>query len=420
MIGGDVIIHEVKMKAANRHSSIILYHQDKQSKQLSFFSIYMLLCKAGIATDPFLVGEVFLSGTWTTLLYGILLVLITQLSFYLFVKSWIYGRAYSYDQVWKEVFGPTFSWVVMLLVIITYLSFVIWYQYELYYYVVYFCEGLWENVPSILTNQYFVSYVLTFVFIVPTLFVKKLSGFTVISIISNFCHIVAFLCLIIYFFRYDHMDPVSSFPISNDPATNFNSIGVLHAALFFHPVLAELVKDLENPTENRIMKLTWATTITSFVMHFFGGFFAYLVEPNNDGDVIFYYLDPHAPEVIIGQVATYIISIFSNIFYSHYLSRRIAELILPNSSEDIISCFMSGVTSILLAISLNFLSEIVTTVFDLIASIATILLVFLLPSVFYLQQYRFSNKMWGILSIILIIVGVPIGVLTVVYGSLDM
>ena len=419
MIGGDVLLNDVKLKRARSMKHAVLFHQHQDEKKYSFFYLYMLLLKSGVATDPFFVGEVFYSGSIVSFIYGVLIVLITELSFYLFIKSWIYGRAYSYEKIWTELFGPSFTWIIYLLIIVTYLSFTIWQQYELY---VYFSETLisiWDSVPYLLTNQWFVTYILTFLIVAPSLLVKKLSSFLPIAFLSNFCHIIGLICLIVYFSRHEHEDPVDTIMPTSDPATNFISISLFHSSVFFHPTMSLLVQDMEYPTQSRIMSLTWFTSITSFIFHFLGGFFSYLVSPENDGDVIFYYLDPLATEVIIGKIATYIISITSQMFYTYYLSRVVTEFILPNSSHDKTSTFVSGITVILLSISLNFIDEIVTVVFDLIASIAMIILVFLLPAIYYLKQYKFSSIPWGILSIILLVIGLSVGICTVVYGSSD-
>ena len=416
MIGGDIVISQIKLRDVHTGPSALLFHKESKEHGLSFFTMFMLLCKAAISTDPFLFGEVFRCGSVSSIFYDVILVLITELSLYLFIKSWIYGRAYTYESIWTELFGSTFSWFITLIVALAYMSYIVWFQYELYSYFIQFVSSLWDNPPSLLTSHYLVSYVLSAVFLIPPLFAQKLTGIFVISIISNVCQILGFICLIVFFCRNDHLDPNDTISVSNDISAHFNSIGLFNSALFIHPILAALIKEMEHPTQGNVMKLTWAISITSGILHFIIGFFSYLIAPDSNGDVVFNYLDPNQPEVILGKVITYIISITSNIFYIIYLSRQLAELFLVGSSRHFLPNFICGVVAILLAIGLNSIDKFFTTLFNYVSNVCTAILVFILPPLYYLREYRFTHFFWSVMSVILIVIGVPLCILSIYYA----
>lgn len=217
---------------------------------------------------------------------------------------------------------------------------------------------LWSDAPSILTNKWFLTYLLTAIFICPSLFVKKLSSFSYLSIFANFFLIVSFVCLIFYFFHYQIANDISFATtkencgltaINNNVFDIFHTIQSFNLAIFFHPVLSVLVSDLENPTRSRLMKLTWISSITSLVFHFFGAFFCYLINPENE-DNIFYEMVLYNedgskiiyPEVILGQIAVYIVSICSNIVYVFYIceGRRVSHSKkYPIKSYDLLQRF---------------------------------------------------------------------------------
>lgn len=454
MIGGDVLIDDIKRRQSHSTGSKMLYQQDGMSsnsvnhflsrnidslnfQKKSFFQIANVIIKSSIATDPFLVAEIFHCGyLWCTIIV-LVFVILTQLSFYLFIQSWIYGRAYSYNGIWRELFGPSScSWIALILVIITYLTFTIWYQHELHYHFSGIVLNLWPDAPSILTNKWFATYVLSLIFIVPSLFTKRLANFAYMSMFSNVCTIIGIVCLILYYIRFTSKYNIS-FAVTveesdlkmfkGDIFSIFNTIGVVNSALFYNPVLSVVVQDLHLPTLSRVMGLTWTTSITSIVIHFVGGFFSYLINPDNEGDVIFYDIDAYNddgtkiiyPEIIIGQISTFCISICSNIFYTYFVSRQIAELILPSSENSLVPIFFCGLVVCLFSAAMNFVEETATEVADLMAGVISILLAYVFPSIFYIRQYKFSHKLYGVISVVLITIGVVVSLIALICGVID-
>lgn len=405
-------------------------------KKKSFFQILNILIKFSIATDPFLIGNIFKCGYVWNIILLLIFTGFTEFSLFILIESWIYGRAYAYNEIWRELFGKSnTSWIILLLVIINYITLIIWAQNELYLYVSDTISLLWSDAPSILTNKWFLTYLLTAIFICPSLFVKKLSSFSYLSIFANFFLIVSFVCLIFYFFHYHIANDISFATtkencgltaINNNVFDIFHTIQSFNLAIFFHPVLSVLVSDLENPTRSRLMKLTWISSITSLVFHFFGAFFCYLINPENE-DNIFYEMNLYNedgskiiyPEVILGQIAVYIVSICSNIVYVHFTSVKVAEFLIPKNIQSKVTTFFSGLTVTLFACAMNFIGEEAIVICDIIGSITCVLLTYVFPSIFYFFQYKFSRKINGILSIILIILGCALAIAFLVVGILE-
>ncbi|KAK8897233.1 hypothetical protein M9Y10_015172 [Tritrichomonas musculus] len=455
MIGGDVLISEMKMKHSHSGGSTMLFIQESESSSVSssfkisskldslnyhrksFFQIFNLLLKASIATDPFLVGEIYHCGYLWCLIIALLFVAFTQISFYLFVQSWIYGRAYSYNSIWRELFGQnSCSWIALILVIITYITFTIWYQHEIHFHITGILTGIWSEVPSILTNKWFVTYVITLIFVFPPLFVSRLTNFVFLSMFSNVCLLIGIVCLIVYYFHFTLSNDIQFSVTAKESGLKmfntdifliFNAIGVMNSALFYNPILSVSGQDLSIPTISRVMSLTWMTSLTSLVVHLVGGFFSYLINPDNEGDVIFYdmsaYNEDHSkiiyPEVIIGQIATFCISICSNIFYTHFVSRQVAELVLPTSANSLVPVVFSGIVVILFSSGMNFIDETATDIADMIAGVISIILAYVFPSIFYIRQYKFFNKVFGILSVFMIVIGIIVAIITLVCGIID-
>lgn len=453
MIGGDILISDMRMKHTHNSPKTLLYYRVDQpssksnfnfknqngeiaNRKKSFFQILNVLIKFSIATDPFLIGNIFKCGYFWNIILLLVFAGFTEFSFFILIESWIYGRAYAYNEIWRELFGPhSPSWIMLVIVIINYLTLIIWAQNELFSYVSWTIELLWTDYPSILTNKWFLTYVLSAVLILPTFFVKKLSNFSTLSIISNCFTLVALVCLIFYFFHYLINEEISfkatteekELKMFNSDIFNiFHTIQTLNLAIFCHPALSVLVPDLENPTRSRLMKLTWITSIISLAVHFFGAFFCYLINPENE-DNIFYEMEVFNedetkiiyPEVIIGQIAVYIVSVCSNIVFVHFTSHKIIEVILPKGSRSLVSHFFCGLTVTLFSSAMNFIGDLVIEIADLIGAITCVLLTYVFPSVFYFKQYKFSRKITGILSVILIIFGIALAITMLVLGIIE-
>lgn len=453
MIGGDVIISEMRLKNSHNSPSTLLYYRVDQpsasssydfknhnvdigEKKKSFFQVLNILINFSIATDPFLIGNIFKCGYMWNIILILVFTGLTELSFFILIESWIYGRAYAYNEIWRELFGKnSSSWIMLILVIINYLTLIVWAQNELSLYVAQTIELLWPESPSILTNKWFLTYILTAIFICPSLFVRKLSNFHILSIIANFFLIVALVCLVFYFFHNLISNDISFKTtveqndlkmFKSDVFDIFNTIQTLNLAIFFHPVLSVLVSDLYNPTRSRLMKLTWISSIFSLIVHFFGAFFSYLINPDNE-DNIFYETELYNedgskiiyPEVILGQISVYIVSVCTNIVYIHLTSLKVAELFLPKGIHTTVTIFFCGLTVTLFASAMDFIGDSTSLICDLIGAITCMLLTYVFPSIFYFYQYRFSHKFLGILSLALMTIGVGLAIAILALGIID-
>ena len=101
MIGGDVIISDIRMKHTHNSPSKLLYYRIDQpiassshqfinqnlnlaSTKKSFFQILNILIKFSIATDPFLIGNIFKCGYMWNIILLLLFGGLTEFSFFIF------------------------------------------------------------------------------------------------------------------------------------------------------------------------------------------------------------------------------------------------------------------------------------------------------------------------------------------------
>ena len=422
MHGGDVRIAEFRRKMHDKGGNFVMFPTDSSSLQFSMWTAIALISKAGIASDPFFISSGFSSGVIEALISCVFILLLTQISLQIYLKTWVFGQAYTYPDVWVYSFGSRARWFPIFVIILTYIAFVIFHTYELYFYMSEFLRSIWEGVPAILQDSWFLIYVMTFVTAVPCLFVKGLASFTVASWISLFCIVVGVICAIVALVRSVNsvgFDPEKQLTwFTGDRQKLFDCISKFNTAFFAHPFMPYILKDLKNPTFKRCLGATWWTNIISTILHFVMGLVGYLCFiPDLTGDDNIFYFMPGVkdPEVVIGKVACYIVSILSNAYYVYFLACQVSSIILEETEIRVSANVLSGLVVITFSIAMNMVDEYVIVVADNVGNIAFLILAYILPTAFYLVQFKFTNIKWAVAAIAVTVLGLAVSIVIMYY-----
>lgn len=460
MIGGDLKVADYRFRAHNKKSEFVLFPHDPKSKEISMFGAILLLVKVGIATDPFFMYEqLFECGIIEALLIFIFVMLIIQVSTFLYIRCWFYGIAYNYPEIWVCVFGSkVFRFIPIVLNILAYVTFIIWHGFEIYNDFVHFLSNVWPNCPGFIVNKWFLTYFMCFVTAVPPLFAKSFGSLRWVAILGNVAMIVAILCCLAQLIHSIHelgfsitvnvantnLDDdgfsTSASLFSKDSAAFFNTVGAIMTAFFTQPMLNLVFSNMKNPTIGRCLNVTWAANIYSLVVHFVSGLLIYFLIQchysaieNYDGSVFNLFVDSDFDnenilfnfpkkyiEAIIFQIASYICSITSNATYTYFLAHQVSFLISDKEQIDSTPIFISGVVIILFNIGMNFIGGEATSYIEFIATVSFSLLVFVLPGFFYLKLYRFTKPGLALLAIGFMVIGIPVVVLVMYYQALEL
>jgi amino acid permease len=208
---------------------------------------------------------------------------------------------------------------------------------------------------------------------------------------------------------------------SSDFRKIMQSFGNFKTAFFAHPFVAPIVAEMEKPTRNRTLKLTWAVNITCAIITYSVGLLSYLfftgIEPD---DNIWYSLDPYAVEVIVGKFAILVVSLCSTAFFVWFCSQQIAAFIHPLAQNCHVAIGVIATAMTFVYISLNLIGDFMMSLMYEIGSIAFSLLAFVLPPVFYLAQHKFSNVRWGVAALFVLVGGLMLMLIGTVLTILDL
>jgi hypothetical protein len=413
MIGGDHTIRELRVATISQQTGPPVfpsYHSVKE--RISFPSAFALLAKAAIATDAFTMVHSFNSGIVTALIVGLLVMLLTEASFYVFIRSWAFDEAYSYEDLWRMLFGRGLAWIPIFLLLISYVMCVVAGYWEMSQCAPDLLANVWPDAPAILTNIWFLHYFFGAIVMLPFLFSVRLADFRWLGWLSLFGLLVAVGCLLVHFISQTAMGSISS---SSDKIVYFSGdfsliaevFEMLSCAFFAHPFVAPISRQMLRPTRDRILKLTWFVNIlcgiVSYGVPLIGFLFFTDIEAEEN---IYLYLDGQAPEVIMGKISMLVLSIASTMYYTFFIAQVIVQAITAGPvRSDKIPLFVTGLAVTLTSICINLTDETWTLALYAIGSIAFNIIGFVLPEVYYLKQFGFISRQWGIISAVVLIFG---------------
>ena len=485
MIGGDLKVDKYKYRARPQSLNFILFPPNHSLKPISFSSAIILLCKISLDTDPFFIYEdMFRCGIIETLLLITAVMVLINLSIHLFSRCWFYGTSYNYSEIWTSVFGSKkLSFIPLILNILSYMTYISWFNFEIYECASIFFQTVWPGCPSFICNKYFLMYFLNLITTFPCLFVTNFTSFTIIAYIGNIALIISTICLLILLIKSIkkmnfHIsvtkfgsinDDEDSLPyltyttlFSKDASAFFGCIGTVMTAFYMHPFLEMIFANMQKPTVYRCLSSVWVTSFFSIIFFYGIGLISYFIvqihlnesetltgmmgpgklKPDDPyfqtrpysiftifmghdildlvNENILYNYPKEYIEAIIGQVASYAVTITSNIIYTYLVANQVSSLVIERNKNDIKPQVISGILVILFGIGINSLNGLAESFLDFISQISFLILVFVLPSIFYLKLFRFTKPFWGVISVVLLVIGLPMSVAVVYFSAIDL
>jgi hypothetical protein len=415
MIGQQIVLKTFLAEQKWRRTEDLMFPLVQGVHLNSFLTSVILVSKAQISTDPFIGAEVFKAGLIESLILGLAIMLFTQLSLYLFSRCWEFARAYSYREVWAVTFGSTYAWLPSVFLVVLYWTYNFTASWEVVAYPQCFLPALWPGCPAFLLDQWVLLWLVSVVLVLPCSFVRRFSQLSGLAYVSFFALLVGLICLILHFVRRASnigFDPDNQLVYFNNDvemllacAQNFN------VCFFLHPFMAIILKDMESPSTSRCMNVAWAANLLCFVLNSVGGVFGYLLfDPDLPGfENVFPQLPLQDPEVIIGVIASYLVSALSLTYFALYNAHVVCNLVLGKQSENRVCLFTAALCQVTAYIFSTYAGDKFSEVLHVIAEFASVCLAFVLPPGFYLAQFKFTRKGLAVVAIATLVVGVAFG-----------
>jgi hypothetical protein len=411
MIGGDPTITDLRSKALQSTGDAGLFPaRPNAPTTFSFATAAMLLFKAACAEDAYCMITTFDSGLIVSLIAMILMLLLTQASHHIYVRTWSFGRAYTYQEVWELSFGRHVMWFPALCLAAAYFVCMVTGFWESDAFVQNLIISQWPNSPAIFQNSWFWQYLFLILLTLPSFLTTRISSFAPMAWIGFFSTVTAIICLGIYAFQVHFVDPTpvsAEIPIAEwDFLLVYGSLSAFNIAFFAHPVIPDVASELHHATRFRVLSAIWVANILCGICVYLIPAFGYLTMAEvEDGESVFHYLNPNAPEVIVGKLAVISNSICSNCLYQYFLAKTVASEIHSSAVDHRIVLGVTGLVFGALSIWVNFWEDLGIAIFYGVACVSFSILAFILPPLYFLAQYRFQSVQWALVSLIVLLVG---------------
>jgi hypothetical protein len=421
MYGGNPTLSDLKLKTlSDTHTSALFPPKGPSHRPISLATAVVLLVKAASATDAFTIVASLDSGIIVSFGACLFMLVLTQLSLYVFTRVWSFGDAYTYEDIWNYVFGRKFSFIPNILEIVAYLSCLVVGFWEITDYIPNMLLSIWPDTPDILQSPWFLQYLFVIPILLPCIFIPNVSSFKWIAWICLICFAVSWLCLIVNFFRTQWNDDyISSAPVvlaKWDFELFFQVLSDFNVAFFAHSFVAPIAQEMKDPSRQRTMKMTWiAFTVTAFFSYFipFVGYLFFLDVPYLENMV--YYLNPNDPETIVAKIAVLGISLTSTVFFTYHIAEITAEMIFPQKEFDAWPRFWSGLGLTLPVVCIVIIGDDACDLSYNLAAIAFGLLGFVLPPIYFLMQFRFRYVKWGVMAVIVLLFGLGMLAISLIF-----
>jgi hypothetical protein len=430
MEGGDTRISDLRvdLHRSSGKRSLFPHQRIARDEALSIFGAAILMIKAAVAVDPFNFAFVIKTGIIQSAIVAFLILLFTQGSYAVLLRSWSVGEAYTVAEIWRKAINSGTAWIPHCFVLYAYFSCLIAEYWEIFDGVSTVVEWVWPNAPAVFFDLWFLQYVTMVLIAISLLYGTRMRSYVRISAFGLFCGVVGFVCTVIYFGRHmiDEDGYVAAGEIvlfKSDFESIYTGIREMTSAMFAHPFLPFVANEMYKPSRKRVNKMIWLAMVPTAVFVYVTPLFGYLLMTDVEEDSNFFIeLDPKdSPEVIVGEIGVVLLSVTSLLLFTFFIAHSFVTFFngeqLGSAEEQadspIVRVFSALAVS-LLAISINFTTDLAEYLIYEIAMIVYSVIAFVLPGLYYIVQFRFQLFQWGVAASLILCVGMGLSILSIV------
>ncbi|OHT08555.1 Transmembrane amino acid transporter protein [Tritrichomonas foetus] len=359
---------------------------------------FQLMLNTAIGSGTLLVPYCYTLGVGCALIISTIFALIAYTALYFMIKSSFFCQKYDYRGLFSHTFGEKRLWIVNVMIFLVQFGACMIYAHwngRLMNKVV------GSNHPVFGSNAFWCFLISTLLVFPLTIFrqIAKLEKFEILSTIS----IIVMVIHAIYWFGRgiveDGFDPdhkLVGFSISD---VMINALSVNSMAFNCHINLFPTLEHLSNCTLRRAFTLAGMTVGVSYLLYNMFGLFTYLYLFDNlgEGSALEFYPMKHWFTTI--TILCVIVSLVLSSPLVIWAARNsINHLIWGNNATNM-RWIMIGGTIVLLTSLLASTSDNVCLFFDIFGGLFTPIIIFLMPSLFYLKNVpnlKWYNKMLAI------------------------
>lgn len=421
MHGGNPSLLDLRLRTlSSGHRDALFPAGSISQEKISLATGFALLFKAACATDAFTIVASLDCGIFVALFCCLFMFMLTQASFYVFTRTWSFGLAYSYEEIWLLVVGRSGAWIPKLCLLVAYISCTLYGFWEITYYIPNILLSIWPNTPEILLNPWFLQYIFLIPLALPSLVWSRVGNFGWAAWLSLLAYVVSLVSMVVHFFRTQWSEGFVSAAdvvyVRWDFDADFQMLTDYNTAFFAHSFVAVIAQEMDRPTRQRTMGMTWISFTVTAILCYLVPLVGYLLFSDVEYlDNVLYYLNPENPEVIVAKIAVLVISLVSTAFFGYHMAGIVSEMLLPGTGAYGFSAFSGNIVLGLIAIWMNSLEDKFENLFYDLGTVAFAVLGFVLPPLTYLWQFQYRYLSWGLVATFVLVLGLAILITSIVW-----
>lgn len=424
MLGGDMLVAEARMNSIDHKGDRILL-KNPNSRNINFFWGFNILLNCAIGSDALYTPYCFECGILQAIFIAVGMAIITQLSIWLYSYTWQYSAGIDYTSMWVLIYGPRFKIVPNICLLIGFISLANSFSLETWQELSEIILHFYPECPDWLQSPWTLSYVMTFISLLFSIFMKTFGDLRFISLISNICMILAGIMVFVVFginlkrYGFDPFDQLMLWDNSPNSKPRDICLSTYSTLYFIHPIIFHVALDLYKPTFTRVQQLSLSTTsftcIFSILCGLLGHFSVWKSIPDSNIMLNF----ESADDVLVAlaytsKICNYICVILSLSCYLYLIAYQLAETITTSSSNTRLAMIVSGIIGVCLNVAFNFVDETIYDWFSVIVHFCNMILAFIMPIAFYFSLFKLSRPLSAILATLLCVVGLAVNIYVVI------
>lgn len=350
----------------------------------------------------------FCSGIVTNLFIVLIIASFSMFSFSLLIDCASKTGVQDYPRLISVAFrGRNLQWIPDIIIILTLFGVSILYlQFSLSLMTSFFEQV--GNAPSILTNRWFLTFVVQLIFLIPLVMLKSMNALSFVSIAS-----VVLICIYLFhsIFYFSKSVSDNEFDKSRVKIFAFDlkmvipALSIQSSSFTCHTNIFPTLIQLKNPTKSRSNLTMLLVVISATLLYTVGGIFPYLTlyDDIKDPVVLNYYKPRVFTNIIKACYSLLLILTAPLLIFTCRLS--IHNLISKNEltyRNSVIIGIGIALFDCLISVTVKKLS----VMFSLVGGVTCPIIVYIIPSLYYLRICKNDSKFKTIFSYVSIVVGV--------------
>lgn len=350
----------------------------------------------------------FCSGIATNLFIILIIASFSMFSFSLLIDCASKTGVQDYPRLISVAFhGRNLQWIPDVIIILTLFGVSILYlQFSLHLMQSFF-EG-YSNVPGVFKNGWFLTFAIQLVILIPLVMLKSMNALSFVSIASVVLICIYLFHSIFYFSKSvidDGFDKSQVKVFSFDLKMVIPALSIQSSSFTCHTNIFPTLIQLKNPTKSRLNLTMLLVVISATLLYTIGGIFPYLTlfDKIKDPVVLNYY----APRVFTNIIkAFYSVLLILTAPLLIFTCRLSIHNLISKKEMTYINSIIIGIGIALFDCFISVTVKSLSVMFSLVGGVTCPIIVYILPSLYYLRICRNESKIKTIFSYISIVVGI--------------